>query len=121
MADALVIESAAKCRLAEEIDAAQERGEVRKDGERGKAVPDKNGFSKPRITDLGLTRKAVYEARTLRNAEGRAGNNSKNRRKKAGGAQATHTGGRAARGETCGRSQCQAKTPDRRGAETATG
>ncbi len=36
-ADALVIEAAAKRRLADEYDAAQERGEVRKDGQRGKS------------------------------------------------------------------------------------
>jgi hypothetical protein len=40
---------------------AQKRGEVRKDGQRGKAVPDENSI--PRTTDIGLTRKQVHEAR----------------------------------------------------------
>jgi hypothetical protein len=40
---------------------AQERCEVRKDGQRGKAVPD----SIPRTTDIGLTRKQVHEARQI--------------------------------------------------------
>ena len=34
-----------KRRPAHEYDAAQERGEVRKDGQRGKAVPEENSFS----------------------------------------------------------------------------
>jgi hypothetical protein len=37
----------AKRRLAEEYDAAQERDEVRKHGERGKEIPDENLFLKP--------------------------------------------------------------------------
>jgi hypothetical protein len=67
MADALVIEAQAQCRLAEEYDAAQERGEVRKDGQRGKAVPDENSI--PTTADIGLTRKLVHEARQVRDAE----------------------------------------------------
>lgn len=50
--DALMIESKAKIRLAEEYDAAQGRGEVASNGQRQKAVPDENSFA---ITaDLGL-------------------------------------------------------------------
>jgi hypothetical protein len=70
-ADALVIEAAAKRRLADEYDAAQERGEVRKDGQRGKAVADPNTFSQSPATasDLGLRRDQIHEARQIRDAE----------------------------------------------------
>ena len=51
----------AKRRLADEHDAAQERGEVqRPGGDRVSNVPDRNNA--PTITDLGLTRKQVHEA-----------------------------------------------------------
>ena len=57
-------------RLAEEYDAAQERGEVRRDGQRGKAVVDGNGFSGPATAaDLGLRRDEIHEARRMRDAE----------------------------------------------------
>ena len=36
-------------------------------GQRGKAVPDGNGLAT--VSDLGLTRKAIHEARHLRDAE----------------------------------------------------
>ena len=62
-------EAHAKRRLADEYDAAQERGEVRADGERGKAVPDQNSFSKPTAADIGLSRKDIHEARIIRDAE----------------------------------------------------
>jgi hypothetical protein len=67
-ADALEIEAQAKRRLADEYDAAQERGEVvgPNDGQHV-AVPDGNG--KATAADLGLTRKAVHEARQIRDAE----------------------------------------------------
>jgi hypothetical protein len=68
-AEALQIEARAKRRLADEYDAAQERGEVRSDGERGKAVPDQNSFSKPTAADVGLSRKEIHEARIIRDAE----------------------------------------------------
>ncbi|MHB2169937.1 hypothetical protein [Alsobacter sp. R-9] len=68
-ADALVIEAQAKARLADEYDAAQERGEVAANGQRGKAVPDGNGFSPPTAADLGLNRKDIHEARIIRDAE----------------------------------------------------
>lgn len=69
-AHALAIESRAKMRLADEYDAAQERGEVRGNGERGKAVVDHNGISGPATAaDLGIRRDEIHEARQLRNAE----------------------------------------------------
>jgi hypothetical protein len=59
----------AKRRLADEYDAAQERGEVaRQGGDRGNQhvakVPDGNA-----ATDLGLSRKDIHEAREVRDAE----------------------------------------------------
>ena len=66
-ADALLIESQAKRRLADEYDAAQDRGEVASNGQRGKAVPDGNGL--PTADDIGFTRRAIMEARQIRDAE----------------------------------------------------
>ncbi len=66
-ADALEIEALANRRIADEYDAAQERGEVRKDGQRGKAVPDENSI--PTAADIGIPRKDIHEARQLRDAE----------------------------------------------------
>lgn len=63
-ADALAIESAAKARLADEYDAAQERGEVRANGERSFSSAEKVSHS-----DLGLTGKDIHEARQVRDAE----------------------------------------------------
>lgn len=63
-ADALEIEAMAKRRLADEYDAAQERGEVRTQG------GDQN--SKVEVcsaTDIGLSHKDIHEARQIRNAE----------------------------------------------------
>ena len=65
--DAALIEARAKIRLAEEYDAAQERGEVATDG-RPKTVTDGNGFI-PTAAALGLSRKEIHEARSLRDAE----------------------------------------------------
>lgn len=64
--DAARIEARAKIRLADEYDAAQARGEVAK---RGKPVnvPDWNIL--PTAADVGLGRKDIHEARTLRDAE----------------------------------------------------
>jgi hypothetical protein len=66
-AQALEIEAGAKRRLADEYDAAQERGEVAKknDGDRSSKAED----LKPTITDLGLTHKDIHEARLIRDAE----------------------------------------------------
>lgn len=61
-ADALEIESAAKRRLADEYDAAQERGEVKANGG-NRTVP------LPNSDDLGLSRKDIHEARLVRDAE----------------------------------------------------
>src|SRR5262249_20971904 len=60
-ADALVIEAQAKRRLADEYDAAQERGEVARSGQHGKAIVTTQG--------LGLTCEGIQEARELRDAE----------------------------------------------------
>lgn len=66
-ADALEIEAQAKRRLADEYDAAQERGEVAKIGDNLPSVPDKN--SKATAADIGLSRKEIHEARIVRDAE----------------------------------------------------
>lgn len=65
--DAARIEARAKIRLADEYDAAQDRGEVATDG-RPKTVSDGNGI-KPTAADIGLSRKDIHEARILRDAE----------------------------------------------------
>jgi hypothetical protein len=61
----------AQCRLADEYDAAQERGEVQQaGGRRGNQfanVPKENN-AKPTVADIGLTRKQVHEARVVRDA-----------------------------------------------------
>ncbi len=64
-ADALLIEAGAKVRLADEYDAAQARGEVRTRRD-NQHVPDRN---KPRVADLGLSRKDIHDARKVRDAE----------------------------------------------------
>lgn len=65
-ADALEIESLAKRRLADEYDAAQERGEVATG--RPKSIPGENSFI-PTAADVGLTAKDVHDARLIRDAE----------------------------------------------------
>src|SRR6185503_19315879 len=68
MADALVIEAQAQCRLADEYDAAQQRGEVKGHGNKRKSdIPKENITST--VTDIGLTSKQVHEARAVRDAE----------------------------------------------------
>lgn len=68
-ADALEIESMAKRRLADEYDAAQERGEVAgHGGGRNFKVPDGN-VETATVSDIGLTRKDIHEARQIRDAE----------------------------------------------------
>lgn len=62
-ADALEIEAGAKRRLADEYDAAQERGEIRRNGERSFSSPEK--VSGPDILDP----KDIHEARIIRDAE----------------------------------------------------
>lgn len=65
-ADAALIEARAKMRLADEYDAAQERGEVAGVGKPAN-VPE--GNNKPTAADVGLSRKEIHEARILRDAE----------------------------------------------------
>jgi hypothetical protein len=65
-ADALEIEATAKRRLADEYDAAQERGEVASNGQRA-AIPGENSL--PTVGDIGLTSKDIHEARIIRDAE----------------------------------------------------
>lgn len=70
-ANALELEAAAKRRLADEYDAAQERGEVAVASDklrRGPAVPKEND-GKPTAASLGLSRKDIHEAREIRDAE----------------------------------------------------
>jgi hypothetical protein len=66
-ADALEIEALAKRRLADEYDAAQERGEVRT------RADNQHASSKPEeavsASDIGLTHKEIHEARQVRDAE----------------------------------------------------
>lgn len=63
-ADAVEIEWLAKRRLADEYDAAQERGEVRGDRQRTASSPEAVGAG-----DIGLTHKEVHDARLIRAAE----------------------------------------------------
>lgn len=63
-AHSLAIRARAEMRLAEEYDAAQERGEVAGHG-RSKVEPD----NVTTAADLGLRRDEIHEARQLRNAE----------------------------------------------------
>jgi hypothetical protein len=65
-ADALEIEASAKRRLADEYDAAQERGEVAGQGKPSKA----KGL--PTTNEIGLTYKEIHEARAVRDAEKRS-------------------------------------------------
>jgi hypothetical protein len=53
-----------KRRLADEYDAAQERGEVRAANERTASKPEAVG-----VADIGLTHKDIHEARQIRDAE----------------------------------------------------
>lgn len=65
-ADALEIEAMAKRRLADEYDAAQERGEVAS----GRPAKSSNGeVFQATAAEIGLTHKEVHEARQIRDAE----------------------------------------------------
>lgn len=64
-ADALEIESLAKRRLADEYDAAQDRGEVRKAGNINSSEREELAG----VADLGLSHKDIHEARQIRDAE----------------------------------------------------
>lgn len=66
-ADALLIESRAKMRLAEEYDAAQERGEIRTraNNQHASSGPEEAAG----VADIGLTHKEIHDARVIRDAE----------------------------------------------------
>ena len=64
-ADALEIEANAKRRLATEYDAAQERGELKKAGKPNCSSAEQL----PGVEDLGISRKEIFEARQIRDAE----------------------------------------------------
>lgn len=66
-ANALEIEAQAKRRLADEYDAAQERGEVATVGKRSQ--PERLTQAPPSAADIGLSRKDIHEAREIRDAE----------------------------------------------------
>lgn len=66
-ADALTIEAQAKRRLADEYDAAQERGEVAVRG--GERSGKEHSPPAPTAADIGLSRKDIHEARLIRDAE----------------------------------------------------
>jgi hypothetical protein len=68
--DALAIEAEANRRLADEYDAAQDRGEVASASVRTDIVPDGNDVERPATAaELGLSRKDIHEARIVRDAE----------------------------------------------------
>jgi hypothetical protein len=71
MADALMIEQQAQHRLAEEYDAAQERGDAATHSSGNpQIVPNRDDLKRPATAaDLGLTHKQIYEARLIRDAE----------------------------------------------------
>ena len=66
-ADALEIESLAKRRLADEYDAAQERGEIATAG--GERSGREQSPLAPTAADIGVSRKDIHDARTIRDAE----------------------------------------------------
>jgi N6-adenosine-specific RNA methylase IME4 len=64
-ADALKIEAEAKSRLADEYDAAQQRGEVAK---AGKPINVPDGNNKATAAEIGIDRKQIHDAREIRDA-----------------------------------------------------
>lgn len=69
-ADALEIEAAAKRRLADEYDAAQARGDVARLGTNQSDLGVSEGNTRPATSsDIGLSRKAIHDARLIRDAE----------------------------------------------------
>lgn len=70
-AQALEIEAKTNERLADEYDAAQERGEVASQSHGGANIANgvSGGNTVATVADLGLTRKAIHEAPQVRNAE----------------------------------------------------
>jgi hypothetical protein len=65
----LAIRARAEIRLAEEYDAAQERGEVARGSVRTDIVAGPNDVRPATAADLGLRRDEIHEARKLRDAE----------------------------------------------------
>jgi hypothetical protein len=65
--NAVEIMAHAKRRLAEEYEAAQERGDVAKIGDNLPSVTKQN--SKPTTADIGMSRKEIHEGRLIRDAE----------------------------------------------------
>jgi hypothetical protein len=65
MASIGAIEAGAKRRLADEYDAAQERGEVATRADQNLLLDEK----KVSVADIGLTHKDIHEARIIRDAE----------------------------------------------------
>jgi hypothetical protein len=70
-ADALEIEALAKRRLADEYDAAQERGEIASPKGGGERSGRERSQAKATAADVGLSRKEIHEARQIRDAEKR--------------------------------------------------
>jgi hypothetical protein len=72
-ADAIENRSAGKAPPCRRIRAAQERGEVAKHGETLRTGPDvpKRSVGRATAADVGLSRKEIHEARTIRDAERR--------------------------------------------------
>ena len=68
-AEALELEAAARRRLADEYDAAQDRGEVATGSVRTDIVTDGNDVRPATASELGLSRKEIFEARRIRDAE----------------------------------------------------
>jgi hypothetical protein len=64
-ADALIIEAQAQCRLADEYDAAQERGDLKTAGKPNSSQAEELASA----SEIGLTHKGVHEARLVRDAE----------------------------------------------------
>lgn len=62
-----MIEARGKMLLAEEYDAAQERGEVASRG--GERSGREHSTPAPSAADIGITRKDIHEARQIRDAE----------------------------------------------------
>lgn len=66
-ASALKIEALANRRLADEYDAAQERGEVHSAHSGAKRIPDENSIAT--TEEIGISSKDIYDARLVRDAE----------------------------------------------------
>jgi hypothetical protein len=66
--DALEIEARAKRRLADEYDAAEDRGDIAGHGGARNFKVAKPDLEKPTLKQIGLTRQQVHEALALRDA-----------------------------------------------------